>query len=1031
VAPRAAKPRIDVLEALESRTLLSTYYVSPSGSDSAAGGSSAPWKSLQKAADNAKAGDIVRVGAGTYNSGMNFFGKAGGTASAPIQFLADPGAVITHSATVGTNASLAAINVENTGGYYVFKGFKISSDGSMQRGGIRIAGSSNVQVLDNTIEKAFIGIFASNGNNLLIQGNVARNSTDQHGIYVSLNTRNAVIRGNTIYGNNWDGLHMNALNGSPNDGALVEDNVIYGNELAGMDIEGVTNATFRNNIIYTNGKHGITVHSQDQANTPVAANDTWVNNTINGNGMFAIQIQSPDMKGQVLFNNVLLSSNGTYGAIGISGSASGMTSDYNVVSDNFSTTLGSSRLTRAQWTSNTGQDSHSVVATPDQVFVNAAGNDYHLKAGSLAIDKGAASLAGKAAAPDDFSQGGRPQGAGYDAGAYEYASTTPPPTTDTTAPTISGMSTSNVSSSGATANWTTNEASTTQVEYGTTTAYGSSTTMNTAMVTSHSAAMSGLAAGTTYHYRVKSRDAAGNTATSGDYTFTTAAAQDTTAPTLSGIGSSNVSNAGATVAWTTNEASDTQVEFGTTTAYGSSTTLNTAKVTSHSANLTGLTASTVYHYRVKSRDAAGNLAVSGDYTFTTTAAPTSTTVFSPSNMGDYATWTPETASRWNVAQDGGDARLFLNTTDYSELSGDRLGEYALAGSQTYGDFDMTLKARAGDSVSTNKMADYAVVFGYADDMNYSYVMLNSDAASSAIFDVVNGVRQQVASSTTAAFSDNAYHNVQVSRTGQIVSVSVDGRQVLSANDAGVAAVGRVGVGSFNDSAYFDDVNVTVPSPTSFSPVAGFGDFANYAPLTASRWSVAQDGGDTRLFLNTTDYSELSGDRLGEYALAGTRSYGDFDMTLKARTGDALSTNKMADYAVVFGYTDANNYSYAMLNADASSSAIFDVVNGVRQQVATATTSAFTDAAYHNVQVSRRGQVVTVSVDGRQILSANNAGIAAAGRVGVGSFNDSAYFDDVNVTTPVAAAAASPTVSPFGATRVTSDTVLGSTGDVLA
>src|SRR3954469_15347304 len=107
-ARREGVARFDVLEALESRTLLSTYYVSPSGSDSAAGGTSAPWKTLQKAADSAKAGDIVHVGAGTYTAGMNFYGKAGGTASAPIQFLADPGAIITHCAVTGVNASLAA-----------------------------------------------------------------------------------------------------------------------------------------------------------------------------------------------------------------------------------------------------------------------------------------------------------------------------------------------------------------------------------------------------------------------------------------------------------------------------------------------------------------------------------------------------------------------------------------------------------------------------------------------------------------------------------------------------------------------------------------------------------------------------------------------------------------------------------------------------------------------------------------------------------------------------------------------------------
>src|SRR4051812_508653 len=107
--------------------LAATYYVAPTGSDSAAGSSTAPWKTLQKSADTARAGDTVIVRTGSYNAGMNFYGKSGGTASAPIQFLADPGATITHSATSGTNSSLAGINLEQAGAYYVFKGFTINS----------------------------------------------------------------------------------------------------------------------------------------------------------------------------------------------------------------------------------------------------------------------------------------------------------------------------------------------------------------------------------------------------------------------------------------------------------------------------------------------------------------------------------------------------------------------------------------------------------------------------------------------------------------------------------------------------------------------------------------------------------------------------------------------------------------------------------------------------------------------------------------------------------------------------------------
>jgi len=120
----------------------------------------------------------------------------------------------------------------------------------------------------------------------------------------------------------------------------------------------------------------------------------------------------------------------------------------------------------------------------------------------------------------------------------------------------------------------------------------------------------------------KAFDTSDNTASSSTVTVTVA---DTTAPTISAVASSSITQTSATVTWTTNEASDSQVEYGTTTSYGSSTTLNTTDVTSHSVGLTGLTASTTYHYRVKSRDAANNLATGTDNTFTTQAPAGDTT----------------------------------------------------------------------------------------------------------------------------------------------------------------------------------------------------------------------------------------------------------------------------------------------------------------------------------------------------------------------------------------------------------------------
>ncbi|WP_144658627.1 galactose oxidase-like domain-containing protein [Paenarthrobacter nicotinovorans] len=115
-------------------------------------------------------------------------------------------------------------------------------------------------------------------------------------------------------------------------------------------------------------------------------------------------------------------------------------------------------------------------------------------------------------------------------------------TGDTTAPVISAVSAGTPGASGATITWTTDETSTSQVEYGTTTAYGQSTVQNSMLQTAHSEAVAGLSPGTLYHYRVKSADAASNVAVSADSTFTTAGGGSGTDPAV-------VGSWGPVVAW--------------------------------------------------------------------------------------------------------------------------------------------------------------------------------------------------------------------------------------------------------------------------------------------------------------------------------------------------------------------------------------------------------------------------------------------------------------------------------------------------
>jgi chitodextrinase len=128
---------------------------------------------------------------------------------------------------------------------------------------------------------------------------------------------------------------------------------------------------------------------------------------------------------------------------------------------------------------------------------------------------------------------------------------------------------------------------------------------------------SSVASNTTYTYTVTAFDAAGNVSpSSSPVTVTTPA--DTTPPVISNI-SVSPADTWATVTWTTDKPSGSQVAYGTTAAYGSATTLDPTPVTVHSETISGLMPGQLYHFSVTSTDGSGNIASSPDATFTTSA----------------------------------------------------------------------------------------------------------------------------------------------------------------------------------------------------------------------------------------------------------------------------------------------------------------------------------------------------------------------------------------------------------------------------
>ena len=92
--------------------------------------------------------------------------------------------------------------------------------------------------------------------------------------------------------------------------------------------------------------------------------------------------------------------------------------------------------------------------------------------------------------------------------------------------------------------------------------------------------------------------------------------------TISNIQATAPTASGFQVGWLTNVPADSQIDYGTSAAYGSTTPLSTTAVTVHQVTLTGLTTGTLYHYRVRSADSKKNQALSSDFTFATSGDTT-------------------------------------------------------------------------------------------------------------------------------------------------------------------------------------------------------------------------------------------------------------------------------------------------------------------------------------------------------------------------------------------------------------------------
>jgi len=347
-----------------------------------------------------------------------FRAQSGGTSVLPITFRADEGAASIINDVGPNNIKGSIIEIEEYD-WWIIEGLEVT--GAPDNAGIDIREAEHVTVRNcychhNQTWDIFTGFVEY----FTAEYNQCSYSIEEHGIYHSNSGDNAVIRYNTCHHNNACGIQINADPSEGGDGVSsnceVSHNVLYENGVIGgaaINLASVRDSLIANNLIYNNHAGGIAAWDDGAGDEWGSKNNKYYNNTVHmpSDGRWAINLKNGST-GSRIYNNILIHENAARGGLEIDASSlTGFSSDYNVLSQ---VSVDDVSMSLSAWQAAYARDAHSFSQTAAQTFVSP-GSDYHLLETAQAVDEGTA----LPEIADDLDGNLRPQGAGYDIGAYE------------------------------------------------------------------------------------------------------------------------------------------------------------------------------------------------------------------------------------------------------------------------------------------------------------------------------------------------------------------------------------------------------------------------------------------------------------------------------------------------------------------------------------------------------------------------------------------------------------------------------------
>lgn len=435
-----------------------TFYVATSGNDSNAGTQALPWKTIQKAANTMVAGDTVIVQAGDYSSQRVTITKSG-TKDSPITYQAQ-GSVTMKGFSLSADyiniRGFTIINLDDRaiGIHVENSGYCTIEDNNVRfntMGGITLwalpnnpTGVHDCIVRNNILYRN--GMFGVEvmGQNNLIEGNDVSETIQHHPCNVTYATASWLdsdgfrfhggghtFKNNKIHNISYgpvgyttgticslanlqnlandynENPHIDCFQTYAGDKVPGHDIVFEGNycnnpdylpdfSLAGKAFQSSLgyNLLFKNNLTISN----LVALIKDGKNITFAHN-TFIGNP---NNQYSQGIQLTRSDNTVVKNNIFAYQENGIGSIWTndSQSATSLSAEYNCVY-------------RAGGNPRRAKDPGDVWGL-NPLFASEASGDYHLQSGSPCIDKGT-----DMGVTTDFDGRSRPQGAGFDIGAYE------------------------------------------------------------------------------------------------------------------------------------------------------------------------------------------------------------------------------------------------------------------------------------------------------------------------------------------------------------------------------------------------------------------------------------------------------------------------------------------------------------------------------------------------------------------------------------------------------------------------------------